>query len=52
MEFVIFTFRACVSSLGISRDIVEGDIILSHRVNVPCCFFLKIFHIYKENRTF
>lgn len=29
MEFVIFTFRTCVSSLEISHDIIEGDIILS-----------------------
>lgn len=29
MEFVIFTFGICFSSLEISHDIVEGDIILS-----------------------
>lgn len=29
MEFVIFTFEACFSSLEISHDIAEGDIILS-----------------------
>lgn len=28
MEFFIFTFKACVSSLE-KKDIVEGDIILS-----------------------